>query len=61
MEKQVKSAERKWKRIAGVFICLFITAVTVSGFLLTKTDYSDRIATKLGWGGGITLLVESNI
>lgn len=51
MEKQAKSAESKWKRIAGVFICLFIVAVAVCGFLLTKTDYPDRIATKLGWGG----------
>lgn len=51
MEKQAKSAERKWKRIAGAFICLFIIAVTVCGFLLTKTDYPDRIATKLGWEG----------
>ena len=51
MEKQAKSAESKWKRIAGVFICLFIVAVAVCGFLLTKTDYPDRMVTKLGWGG----------
>ena len=52
MEKQAKSAERKWKRATGVFICLFIVTVAVCGFLLTKTDYPDRIATKFGWGGG---------
>lgn len=51
MEEHSTSVKIKWKRIAIVYICLFALSVVVCGFLLAKTDYPDRIATKLGWGG----------
>ena len=41
----------RWKRIAIVFICLFLLSVVACGFLVTKTNYPNRIATKIGIGG----------
>ncbi len=53
---------QKWKRIAIGFVWLFVFTAIICCFLVTKTDYPDRIATKLGLrGGGIILLKEKGI
>ena len=44
---------QKWKRIAIGFVWLFVFTAIICCFLVTKTDYPDRIATKLGLGGGV--------
>lgn len=46
-----KSENRKWKQTTVIFIILTIVSMITSVFFFTKTDYWDRIVTKLGWGG----------
>lgn len=51
MKGKSNTVENKWKKVAILFIVLFIVFSVISGFLFMKTSYPSRIATKMGIGG----------
>ena len=51
MQGKCKIVEHRWKKVAIVFIVLFISISVISCFLFMKTNYPTRIATKIGIGG----------